>query len=361
MLLLSLIRKEFLQMRRNAFVPRLVLMFPVVIMCVMPWVMNMEVKNIQVAVVDLDRSTLSRGLVQRIEASPYFVFAGEHSSYAAALAAVERSEADVVLQIPRHFATDFRTGRSPQVLVAANAVNGTKGTMGVSYMTNIVSAHLAPSENALRGYVSTLNLYNRHLDYKLFMIPSLFTVLMLLMCGFLPALNIVGEKESGTIEAINVTPVGKGTFILSKLIPYWAVALVVMTVCLLLSWAVYGITSAGSLWLVYLLAMLLAFTFSGFGLVVSNANETMQQAVFVMWFFVVCFLLLSGLFTPVRSMPHWAYLTTYVNPVHYFIDAVRTVFVRGGDFSCVARQVLALVLSAAVMNAWAVFSYRKQR
>ncbi len=360
MILLSLIRKEFLQMRRNAFVPRLVLMFPVVIMCVMPWVMNMEVKNIQVAVVDQDRSTLSRGLVQRIEASPYFVFAGEHSSYAAALAAVERSEADVVLQIPRHFASDFRTGRSPQVLVATNAVNGTKGTMGVSYMTNIVSAHLAPSENALRSYVSTLNLYNRHLDYKLFMIPSLFTVLMLLMCGFLPALNIVGEKESGTIEAINVTPVGKGTFILSKLIPYWAVALVVMTVCLLLSWAVYGITSAGSLWLVYLLAMLLAFTFSGFGLVVSNANETMQQAVFVMWFFVVCFLLLSGLFTPVRSMPHWAYLTTYVNPVHYFIDAVRTVFVRGGDFSCVAHQVLALVLSALVMNAWAVFSYRKQ-
>ncbi len=360
MLLLSLIRKEFLQMRRNAFVPRLVLMFPIMIMCVMPWVMNMEVKNIQVAVVDLDRSTLSRGLVHRIEASPYFVFAGEHPSYAAALAAVERSEADVVLEIPRRFVADFRSGRSPQVLVAANAVNGTKGTMGVSYMTNIVTSHLAPSENALRSYISTLNLYNRHLDYKLFMIPSLFTVLMLLMCGFLPALNIVGEKESGTIEAINVTPVGKGTFILSKLIPYWAVALVVMTVCLLLSWMVYGITSAGSLWLVYLLAMLLAFTFSGFGLVVSNANETMQQAVFVMWFFVVCFLLLSGLFTPVRSMPHWAYLTTYVNPVHYFIDAVRTVFVRGGDFSCVARQVLALVLSAICMNAWAVISYRKQ-
>ena len=370
MLLLSLIRKEFLQMRRNAFVPRLVLIFPVMIMCVMPWVMNMEVKNIQVAIVDRDHSSLSRGLVHRIEASPYFVFAGEHSSYAAALAAVERSEADVVLEIPHRFAADFRSGRSPRVLVAANAVNGTKGTMGVSYMTsivtshlatsNIATSHLAPSVSALRDYISTLNLYNLHLDYKLFMIPSLFTVLMLLMCGFLPALNIVGEKESGTIEAINVTPVGKGTFILSKLIPYWAVALVVMTVCLFLSWAVYGITSAGSLGLVYLLAMLLAFSFSGFGLVVSNAYVTMQQAVFVMWFFVVCFLLLSGLFTPVRSMPRWAYLTTYVNPVHYFIDAVRTVFVRGGDFSCIARQVLALVVSAAVMNAWAILSYRKQ-
>ena len=191
------------------------------------------------------------------------------------------------------------------------------------------------------------------------MIPSLMAILIMLMCGFLPALNIVGEKESGTIEAINVTPVSKADFILAKLIPYWLIALVVMTVCFVLAWVVYGITSAGNLGLVYLLAMLLAFIFSGLGLVISNYNETMQQAVFVMWFIVVCLMLLSGLFTPVRSMPHWAYLTTYVNPMHYFIDAIRTVFVRGGDFTAVAHQVLALGIIAVLMNAWAVVSYRK--
>ena len=181
----------------------------------------------------------------------------------------------------------------------------------------------------------------------------------MLMTGFLPALNIVGEKEAGTIEQINVTPVSKWSFILAKLIPYWMIALFIVTVCLLLAWLVYGITSAGSLGLIYLLAMLLALFFSSFGLVVSNYSDTMQQAIFVMWFFVVILLLLSGLFTPTRSMPSWAYLTTYVNPMHYFVEAVRTVFIRGGDFQSIAHQVFALAGIGTFMAAWAVRSYKK--
>lgn len=370
MTLKYLIRKEFLQIRRNPFLPRLIFVFPILIMCVMPWVMNMEIKNIVVDVVDHDHSTMSQQLVHRIEASDYFIFHGQKEGYLSALADVERSEADVIVEIPQHFERDTRRGEHPQVLVAANAVNGTKGMMGTQYMNSIVSQHLAENSpnvaqiksvvqaNASKA-ISTLYLYNKHLNYKLFMIPSLMAILIMLMCGFLPALNIVGEKESGTIEAINVTPVSKADFILAKLIPYWLIALVVMTVCFVLAWVVYGITSAGNLGLVYLLAMLLAFIFSGLGLVISNYNETMQQAVFVMWFIVVCLMLLSGLFTPVRSMPHWAYLTTYVNPMHYFIDAIRTVFVRGGDFTAVAHQVLALGIIAILMNAWAVVSYRK--
>ena len=361
-----LLQKEFLQMRRNAFIPRLIVMFPIMMMCVMPWVMNMEVKNIVVAVVDNDRSTLSSQLVHRIAQSNYFVFGGQKASYSAALADVEQSKADVIVEIPQHFERDTRRGEKPQILVAANAVNGTKGSMGSQYMSNIIIGHLSSSLSATgsqsataSSLVSVLYLYNKHLNYKVFMIPSLMAILILLMCGFLPALNIVGEKEKGTIEAINVTPVRKWEFILAKLVPYWIVGMVVMTVCFILAWAVYGITSAGNLGLAYLLAMLLAFVVSGLGLVISNYNDTMQQAVFVMWFIVLCLLLLSGLFTPVRSMPHWAYLTTYVNPMHYFIDAIRTVFVRGGDFGCVAHQVLALAIIAFGVNIWAVASYRK--
>ena len=231
--------------------------------------------------------------------------------------------------------------------------------MGSSYLSNIVTQHVSPETVANSAKLSTLYLYNKHLNYKVFMIPSLMAILIMLMCGFLPALNIVGEKESGTIEAINVTPVSKWTFILAKLIPYWIIALIVMTLCFILSWAVYDITSAGNLALVYLLAMLLAFIFSGFGLIISNYNETMQQSVFMMWFFVLILMLMSGLFTPVRSMPDWAYLTTYINPIHYFIDAIRTVFVRGGDLQSIAPQVLALTILAVIMDGWAVVSYRK--
>ena len=344
MTLKYLIQKEFLQIRRNAFLPRLIVMFPIVIMCVMPWVMHMEVKNVVVDVVDIDHTVESQRLVQQIAASNYFIFGGQKATYAEAIKDIEKGRADVILEI-----------RDGKYLIAANAVNGTKGSMGSAYLSQI----LRGSSSFLLPPSSTTTLYNKGQNYKLFMIPALFAIVMMLMTGFLPTLNIVGEKEAGTIEQINVTPVSKWSFILAKLIPYWLIALFVITVCLLLAWLVYGITPAGPVWLIYVLAMLLALFFSSFGLIVSNYSDTMQQAMFVMWFFVVSIMLLSGLFTPTRSMPQWAYLTTYINPMHYFIDAIRTVFIRGGGLHETAHQVLALAGIGTLMGCWAVQSYKK--
>ena len=344
MTLKYLIQKEFLQIRRNSFLPRLIVMFPIVIMCVMPWVMQMEVKNIVVDVVDIDHTVESQRLVQQIAASNYFIFGGQKATYAEAMKDVEKGRADVILEI-----------RDGKYLIAANAVNGTKGSMGSAYLSQIVTSR----QQTPHSLFSVLNLYNKGQNYKLFMIPALFAIVMMLMTGFLPTLNIVGEKEAGTIEQINVTPVSKWSFILAKLIPYWLIALFVITVCLLLAWLVYGITPVGPVWLIYVLAMLLALFFSSFGLIVSNYSDTMQQAMFVMWFFVVSIMLLSGLFTPTRSMPQWAYLTTYINPMHYFIDAIRTVFIRGGGLHETAHQVLALAGIGTLMGCWAVQSYKK--
>ena len=371
MTLKYLIQKEFLQIRRNSFMPKIIFIFPIMVMCVMPWVMNQEVKNIRVDVVDNDRSTLSQQLVHSIEASNYFIFNGLCPTYNAAFKDIETSKADIVLVIPRNYSHDLTLDSNPQILIAANAVNGTKGSIGLSYLSQIVnqSSPIKIESLSLSGSLSTgegggrgrsgqvLSLYNKGQSYKVFMIPALTGILMMMLCGFLPALNIVGEK--GTIEQINVTPVSKWSFILAKLIPYWIIGMVVLTLCLLLSWGVYGITCQGPLGLIYLLALLLALFFSSLGLIISNYSDTLQQAMLVMWFFVVCLMLLSGLFTPVRSMPHWAYLTTYINPMHYFVDAVRTVFIRGGDFQSIAHQVLALVISSSVMAVWAVVSYKK--
>ena len=339
-----LLQKEFLQIRRNSFMPKIIFIFPSMVMCVMPWVMNQEVKNIRVDVVDIDHTSHSQQLVHQIEASNYFIFNGQKATYQEAMKDIETSKADIILEI-----------RDGKYLIAANAVNGTKGSIGSAYLSQIVSGNLSP----LTSHLSPLVLYNKLQSYKVFMIPALMGILMMMLCGFLPALNIVGEKENGTIEQINVTPVSKWSFILAKLIPYWIIGLVVLTLCLVLSWLVYGITCQGPLWLVYLLAILLALFFSSFGLIVSNYSDTMQQAMLVMWFFVVCLMLLSGLFTPVRSMPDWAYLTTYINPMYYFADAIRTVFVRGGGLQAIAHQVLALFCIAFAMTVWAVQSYKK--
>ena len=351
MTLRYLIQKEFTQIRRNAFLPRLIVMFPIMIMCVMPWVMNMEVKNIRVDVVDIDHTVESQRLIQQVAHSNYFIFNAQQPTYNQALSDVEHGKADVILEI-----------RDKQYLIAANAVNGTKGSMGAAYMSQVISGNISSLKgnlSPLTSRLSPLYLYNKGQNYKLFMIPALFAIVIMLMTGFIPTLNIVGEKEAGTIEQINVTPVSKWAFILAKLIPYWIIAIFVITVCLLLSWAIYDITPAGSVALIYLLAMLLALFFSSFGLIISNYSDTMQQAIFVMWFFVVLLMLLSGLFTPTRSMPTLAYLTTYVNPMHYFIEAIRTVFIRGGSLHSIWHQILALTAIALFMSTWAVQSYKK--
>lgn len=353
MILRYLIEKEFKQIRRNAFLPKMIIMFPIVIMLVIPWITNLEIKNISLLVVDNDRTTTSQRLVHEMEASNYFIFKGMSSSYDEAVKEMEKGNADIIAVIPQHYSRDLVNARPAHILIASNSVNGTKGSMGAAYLSNIVVSSTGKLP------ISVLNLFNTYQDYKVFMIPALMAILLILFCGFMPALNIVGEKEVGTIEQINVTPVGKFSFIMAKIIPYWVIGLVVMTICFILSWAVYGITSAGPLAVIYLLAIIMALIMSSLGLIISNYSSTMQQAMLVMWFCMVCFILLSGLFTPVRSMPDWAQYLTEINPMHYFIDAMRIVFIRGGSLFEIMPQFIALMSFSTVMGTWAVMSYRK--
>ena len=364
-----LIQKEFIQIRRNSFVPRLIVMFPVMLICVAPFIASMEVKDVNVALVDRDHSQTSQRLAHRIEHSDYFHFQGMAPNYSEALGQIEHGKIDLVAVIPQHYERDLVNGRQPQVFIAANSVNGTKGMMGSSYLGQIVGESLSSSVSKFIGSALTTQqlqnsatqklLYNPRQSYKLFMIPALMAMLLVMLCGFLPAFNIVGEKEKGTIEQINVTPVSRWEFILAKLIPYWMIALFVLTLCLLLAWVVFGFWPAGHVALIYLAAMLLALIVSGLGLIVSNYSDTMQQAMFVMWFFTICFILLSGLFTPVQSMPQWAQTLTLVNPLRWFIEAMRTVYVRGGTLLSISTQLAVLTAFATVISLWAVVSYKK--
>lgn len=358
-----LLEKEFRQIMRNTFIPKMIVMFPIIIMCVTPWVTNLEIKNIIVSVVDNDHSSISSRLIHRIEASDYFIFAGTERSYEDAMKKIDMCKTDVAVVIPENYERDITNGRLPRILVSANSVNGTKGSMGSAYLANIINDNLKEAVHANTAVnkekLTTFSLYNKGQDYKVFMIPALMAILIVMFCGFLPALNIVGEKENGTIEQINVTPISKSTFIIAKLIPYWIISMIVMTICFLLSWIVYGITPEGNILLLYMLAMLLALTFSGIGLVISNYSRVMQQAMFVMWFVMVCMILLSGLFTPVSSMPDWAICITTINPMKYFIDGMRTVFIKGGTFGNILPQTTALAVFAAAANTLAIYSYKK--
>ena len=228
-----------------------------------------------------------------------------------------------------------------------------------AYATEIRISHSGSISPSPVIKIDTQGRFNPYLDYKVFMVPALMAQLLMMLCGFLPALNIVSEKEFGTIEQINVTPVSKFTFILAKLIPYWVTGMLILTISIILAWLVYGLVPAGHLWLLYFFALLFIIVISGMGLVVSNYSRTMQQAMFVMFFFVIIIMLMSGLFTPINSMPEWAQTITIANPLKYFIQVTRMVYLKGSGFSDLIMQFIALFLMAIALNGWAVFSYKK--
>lgn len=361
-----LIEKEFKQFLRNPFLPRLVVVFPVMIMFIMPWVATLDIRDVNVTVVDNDRSPTSQRLIGKIGASTYFNLRAASPTYDDAFALLEYGRVDLILEIPRGFERNIARGEGTDVLIAVNAVNGTKGSLGGSYMSAIVSGFGAEMA-ADRGFsapqqvaLSVQNLYNPTLNYRFFMIPALVAILIILLCGFFPALNIVGEKEAGTIEQINVTPVGKLQFILAKLIPYWAMGLVVLTLAFLIAWLVYGLVPAGSFAAIYTVTAVFILAMSGFGLLVSTFSQTMQQAMFVMFFFMMIFMLMSGLFTPVRSMPDWAQWISACAPPRYFVEAMRGVYLKGSTLTTLWPQLAALAGFALLFNALAIASYRKR-
>ncbi len=360
-----LVQKEFLQIKRNSFLPRLIIAFPILVMLLMPLIMTMDVRNVNVALVDMDRSTTSRRVASHIEASEYLTLTQVTAEYPLAMEALEQGEVDVIVQIPDHFERDMMVATPERISITANAVNATKGGMGMQYVVQTIAHTLVElrgenSPSKLSELVTIENRYNPTLNYRHYMIPALMIILFILICGFLPALSIVGEKESGTIEQINVTPVSRFTFTLSKLVPYWIIGLFVLTVAMLVARLVYGLVPVGSVWAIYLGALLFILTISGFSLTIANFSETMQQTMFVMFFFIMIFMLMSGLLTPVDSMPVWAQRFTLVLPPRYYVDILRSVYLKGTTIAELWINFTALGLFALIFNTLAAVTYRKR-
>lgn len=347
--LLCMVRKEMRQFFRNSFFPKLMVLFPLAMMLVFPWAATQEVRDLSVVFVDHDHTPASRRLLERCAASPWFRAAGVAESYSAAESVVRRGGADIILEV----------AADGTVMVAANAVNGTRGMLGAAYLQQALRGEGAVE--VLPFSVGERYLFNLLLDYKRFMVPAMLTMLLTLLAGFLPALNIVAEKESGTIEQLNVSPIRRWHFIFGKLLPYWLMGFAVLNFALLLAYVAYGFAPAAPLGHVYAFAAVFIAVVGGLGLLISNYSGTMQQAMFVMFFFMLVFMLMSGLFTPVASMPGWAQWLAACNPLRYFVDAMRMLFLRGSTLWQLAPQWAALLLFAAAFNLWAVLSYRKIR
>jgi ABC-type multidrug transport system, permease component len=364
-----LLEKEFKQIRRNTFLPRIIFAFPIVVMLVLPWAANQEIKDLKCSVVDYDHSTYSERLIRKVVSSGYFKLTDVSSTNAIAMHSIESGDADLILEIQDDFEKDLIREGIARVMISANSVNGMKGGLGSAYLSAIVDDYAGELRNESGQFgnkaaipqfnISPQYKFNPRLDYKFFMVPAMMVMILTLLTGFLPALNIVSEKEAGTIEQINVTPVKRLMFVLAKLIPYWIVGVIVLCVCMGLAALVYKIYPTGNLLTIFLFATIYILVVSGMGLVISNYSDTMQQAMFVMFFFLMIFILMSGLFTPIGSMPGWAQKLTIFNPLKYFMEVMRLVYLKGSNFFEMIPQFLALCCFAIGLNTWAILSYKK--
>lgn len=359
-----LLEKEFKQFIRDPFMSKTAFLMPFVMMLVMPVIAVMDVKSVNLAVVDSDHSTVSTQLVKAVASSDYFIVKNAPATYDEALAQMQAGSVDIILQIPYGVENDVMAGRSTEVFIAANAVNSTKGIIGSGHLNSVIagySADLANSGATIAPLdISVRNLYNSHLSYSLYMSPACLILIMIAICSFLPVMNIVAEKEKGTIEQINVTPVSKLEFIVSKLVFYGVIGLVMFTLSFFVGKILYGMSPYGGYGAIYLAAFLFILFLAGFGLAIANFSETLQQAVFLAFFFILLFVLLCGLFTPTKSMVPWAYKMTYALAPRYFIDIIRSVCLKGSTVSDLAFEYIMLTIFSLAMDGVAVLTYKKQ-
>lgn len=365
-----LLRKEFRQIKRNPFLPRLIFAFPFMVLLVFPWAASYEIKNLNISIVDNDKSSFSRELTQKIISSGYFKLTDVSESYNTAIKSIEKQNADIILQIPKNFEKNLVNAQGGKLMISANAVNGMKGGIAMTYLSSIIADYnvdittkFMPVSNTQSG-ISIIQVdqqyrFNPNLNYRVFMIPALMVMILSLICGFLPAVSIVFEKELGTMEQMNVSPVPKATFILAKLIPFWIIGFIVINIGFLVAWAVYGLVPAGHFYTIYVFAIIFIFTISGLGLIISNFAQTIQQAMFIIFFFMLVFIMLSGLYTPIESMPEWGKWIAAFNPLKYFMEIMRAVYLKGSDILQLWKQMAALLAFMLTFNLIAVLSYRK--
>ena len=362
-----LIKKEVTQFRRNKFLPRLLILMPILLVVIMPLVTRMDVKDISVAFIDHDRSSLSSRMEGHLANSDYFRLQDGIHNYEEAIQQLDQGKVDLIITIPEHFERDMQVGHAQSILLVANAVNATKGGQGMQYAVQTIATAVRemareqgmPVEDA--QLVTVQNRYNPTGNYRYFMIPALMIILLLLMCCFFPLLNIMNEKEHGTLEQINVTPVSRFEYMLAKLIPYWIIALVLIAFAMLIAWAVYGLVFVGSVAVLFLASLLFSLCMSGMAVTVANISETMQQAMFVMFFFLMIFMLMSGLLTPISSMPKWVQYITYTFPPRYVISVFRAVYLKGTLLTELRFDLLMQAMLALLFNVLAVVTYKKQQ
>lgn len=371
--ILYLLQKEFIQIFRNKAMLPVIFLMPILQLIILAKAANFDMKDIKMTVIDRDMSSTSRALINKFQSSNYFKIDRLTFSESDAEDMLKANKEDIYIEIPVNFEKDLIKQQVNKLRMVINAIDGSKAAMSLAYSNFIINdfnqdfqKQYAVKCNILNSadMIKTINVnysnwYNPELNYETFMVPGILVLLITMIGIFLTAMNIVREKEIGTIEQINVTPISRIQFIVGKLIPFWLIGMFELGFGLFIAFLIYGISIAGSSIVLFSFGGLYLIVVLGMGLFISTLAETQQQAMFLSWFIMVIFILLSGLFTAIENMPPAVQMITYVNPIRYFVEVIRMVMLKGSGFSDIMFHIKALFVFAVVINTAAILRYRK--
>jgi len=364
------LEKEFKQMMRSKGLIRMLIMMPVIQLILLPLAANYSIKNISLAVVDHDHSSYSQQLIQKITSSGHFKLTAYCDNNTVALKEIEQDHADLVLEIPHNFEKNLVRENGAKLSVEINAIEGVKAGLSGGYLSSILTdfnnqirlkwSSTSSSEQVSGATLAPVFWYNRYMNYYLFIVPGILVTLITGIAMLQSAFNMVKEKEIGTIEQINVTPVKKHIFIIGKLVPYFVLATLVFTIGQFVSYLFYDIQSVGSYITIYISLFAYLFALLGFGLLLSTFSESQQQAMSLGFFFMNILNMMSGMYTSIDSMPQWAKIITGSFPVSHFIKVMRMIMLKGSSLYEVGDHILIMVGLGLIFNTWAVLNYRKR-
>ena len=367
--ILYLIRKEFLQIFRDKFIGKAIFAVPLVQMVLLVPAVTFEIKNINLGIIDRDMSPVSRNLISRLEGSGFFKITCFTHSEEEANNMLHRNRCDMILHIPEGLDEKTTSGQVCPVMVSVNAINATTAQLSWAYLNgvlqdyniDIIRQNAAVTTLSAMPQIKVTNRYwyNELLNYKYYMLPGILAILVTAIGFLLAGLNLVKEKETGTIEQINVTPIKKYQFITAKMIPFMIIGLVDLALGLILGKILFDIPFRGSIGLMFLCSAIFLAGVLGLALFISTFSSTQQQYMFIAFFFMIIFILMSGIFTPMDSMPLWARKFDIINPMAYLMKIYRMIMLKGSAFSDIARDFYSLLILAVVFMSLAVRKYRK--
>ncbi len=364
-----MLRKEFIQIFRNRVILPVIFLVPFVQLILLVYAANLEMKEIKYFIIDMDKSTTSQQIQSRMLGSPFYRFTGSGTSLAIAESRLVKGDINMIMVFNRGIERNLINEKKASLQVLIDAVNATEAGLINAYTGSILADfnqnlsmdlfNIRDLSKTKRINISTAFWYNPDLNYHIYMVPGILVILVTLIGMFLTALNLVREKELGTAEQVNVTPVKKYQFIISKLLPFWIIGLFELGFGLFLGRIIFDVPFLGSIPLLFAFASVYLLVVLGFGLFLSSLSSNQQQVMFLSFFFLLTFILMSGIFTPVESMPDWARQVNIVNPIAYFMKVIRMIMLKGSDFGDIQREFISMLIYSLVILYIAVLSYRK--